>query len=156
MATNTNPLWARSESLRELLSPVDAASPPPASLRSRVLRRYTRRRVAPYTTAVIAVVAVVASLVLLRREADIAQWQATSSALEVAWRETGNRDWLLSDARARPLMEQLRRVDSALAHTLASDAPSDSETLSRLWRERSEALTALIESRRQGGVAIQL
>ena len=159
MATNTNHLWAQNEPLREWLSATeDAASRLPATLRSRVLRRHARRRLAVRASPVLGVIAVIASVMFLHRPADtdLAQWQARSSTLEAAWRETGNRDWLLSDARARPLIAQLRHVDSALADALAHAGPDDSEALSRLWRQRSDTLTALIESRRQGGVAIQL
>ncbi|THD14439.1 hypothetical protein B1808_04045 [Pseudofulvimonas gallinarii] len=58
------------------------------------------------------------------------------------------------DARAQRLLRQLRQVDQALDQAYAQAL--DASLRDQLWRQRTEALSALILSRRQGGVAVQL
>lgn len=132
---------------------------PPAPLRERVLDRHARRRLLARTTPLVLLLAVVGALrfaaVSDRPYSPWLEWQARSAALESTWRETSDPDWLRSDARARPLLHRLREVDLALGR-LHALAPSDDAALTRLWRERSETLSLLIDSRRQGGLAIRL
>lgn len=142
---------------RALLRDSLATASPPAHLRERVLRTYairrTGKRAAPFI--LIAFAALLVSQPGSSPDDAVRQWQARSSQVEATWRADGDREWLLSDARAQPLLYRLRRVDEAIARFDADTSP-DARPLARLWRERTETLTALVDSRRQGGVAVQL
>lgn len=133
---------------------------PPAPLRARVLDRHARRRLARRAApGLVAVLALALGAALLHGPTgrdDGASWQARSRALEDAWRASGDAAWLRDDARARPLLYRLQRVDASIARTLADTRPAEPDQLDRLWRERSEVLAALVESRQQGGVAVVL
>jgi MoxR-like ATPase len=83
------------------------------------------------------------------------EWQARSAALEAAWRQQADPAWLREDARASALVDTLRALDLELGRLYAEDS-ADPRLLDPLWRERSQTLAALIDSRHQGGVAVQL
>jgi hypothetical protein len=138
------------------VSTLDSCELPP-SLRNRVLRAHARRRTARRAAPFVAVFALMCGVLAIESgDGDALQaWQSRSVALEAEWQVDADRDWLLADARAQPLLYRLRQLDSAIARHEPADAP-DSDSLAQLWRQRSETLSALIDSRRQGGVAIQL
>lgn len=132
---------------------------PPVPLRAQLLRRHGQRRLWRRAAPALALVGV-ASLILVAAlygptTPDEADWQQRSAALEAAWRKSADPDWLREDVRAQDLLSRLRDVDEALAQSYASNDSATSER-AVLWRERSETLTALIDSRHQGGVAVQL
>lgn len=135
-------------------------APPPPDLRARILRRHGTRRLARAAVPVVALTAVIAGAWLATTPASrplpaTSQWQARSAALESAWRQHADPAWLREDARARALVDTLRGLDLELARAYADD-DADPARLDPLWRERSQTLAALIDSRRQGGVAVQL
>ncbi len=131
---------------------------PPPSLRDLLLRRHRRRLAFHRSLPVLGMLLALATVSFLLPErgnpAIDTDWQQRSAELESAWREREDRTWLREDARAQYLLRQLRRVDHAL--DLAYVESSDAGHRNRLWRERSEALSALILSRQQGGVAVRL
>ncbi len=134
---------------------------PPAKLRGRLLRRYRfRRSLAPTSAAAAAVVLVFVSFwfgtsVPTIEDDELARWQARSMRLEADWRQTGDRLWLTQDARAQTLLARLQLLDRDLArlHALGT---ADRDTLSQLWRTRSDILAALVDSSRQGGTAMRI
>jgi hypothetical protein len=135
-------------------------APPPPALRARVLRRHGARRVARAVVPTLALAAVVAVgwLVATPTPSGLpaqGSWQARSAALEAAWRSQADPAWLREDARAHALVEHLRALDQELGRLYAQEG-ADPRRLDPLWRQRSQTLTALIDSRRQGGVAVQL
>lgn len=151
---------AQNEPTRVALAEALAETAAPAFLRSRILARYRRRkRLFASASISIAVVATFAAWWLLQIANPVASapdWHARSVALEASWRETGDNDWLGSDARAEPLLTQLRQLDSQLANLLDDTSESNAAVLASLWKARSDTLSALIESRRQGGFAVRL
>ncbi len=132
-------------------------SEPPAGLRERVLRAHAIRRTGRRVMPFLAIMAVVSGWAMMNAPTDrtVRDWQSQSIAMEASWRADADRDWLIADARARPLLYRLRQVDAEIGRLTAASS-SDTDSLARLWRERTETLSALIDSRRQGGVAIQL
>lgn len=135
-------------------------APPPPDLRARILRRHSARRAVARGLPALMLVAVIAGAWLVAAPASRpppagSGWQARSAALEAAWRAQADPAWLREDARAHALVESLRALDQELAR-LYAHAGTDPGRLDPLWRERSETLAALIDSRRQGGVAVQL
>jgi hypothetical protein len=132
---------------------------PPGPLREQLLRRHRQQRLRRRAAPVLALT-IVTSLILIvapygPTTVDETEWQRRSAALEAAWRENSDPAWLLEDARAQDLMSHLRDVDDALARSYASNGNAASER-AMLWRERSETLTALIDTRHRGGIAVQL
>lgn len=159
MVIDTKKAFAPNESLRTALDSASDQQRPPPELRTRVMRKHGRRRALGRAMPLLVVFATIASIFVFfsdSRAPEFTKWQARSIALEASWRQTGDPDWLASDARAQVLLYRLRRVDSDLANMHAAADPADPEALTRLWRERTETLSALIDSRRQGGVAIRL
>jgi hypothetical protein len=135
-------------------------APPPPALRDRILRRHGSRRAALAVLPALALTAAVAGAWLAATPASrplpaSSPWQARSAELEATWRQQADPAWLREDARARALVETLRTLDLELTRAYAEDA-TDPARLDPLWRERSQTLAALIDSRRQGGVAVQL
>jgi hypothetical protein len=131
--------------------------PPPAPLRARVLRAHARRRHLRRGAPVLAMVmAAVLALPLLtgEREHAAVDWQARSRLLEDTWRRDADTAWLRSDARARPLLSRLERIDASIAGAHAGRR--EPGHLEGLWRERSEVLAALVKTREQGGTAVLL
>lgn len=126
-----------------------ALAPPPA-LRARLLARHAGRR--RRRTAILLAAPVLAGLGLLLAAGrgapePVAGWRQ-SAALEARWRAEADFQWLRRDARARHLVDELRRLDAALA------AGPDAPHAEALWRERSRMLADLIASRRDGRTAV--
>lgn len=144
---------ANRASLRDNLESAE----PPADLRERVLRVHATRRTAARAAPFLAVIVATWGLAIMTTRSDdsLRDWQSRSGEMEASWRANGDREWLLADARAQPLLYRLRCVDEAIAQFDGSSS-SDTRSLAQLWRERTETLSALVDSRRQGGVAIQL
>lgn len=132
---------------------------PPQALRQKVLGRHRRRQLARRAMPALALCMVGALVFIALPDAPrplvTTDWQQRSAQLEAAWREAGDPAWLRDDARAQRLLRQLRQVDHALGQSYALNAV-DPGRREQLWRERSETLSALIDSRRQGGIAVQL
>lgn len=150
---------AASDPTAGLLAQLCQAPPPPA-LRARILRRHGIRRVAGAVVPALALTVAVAGAWLAATPGSQplpagSQWQVRSAELEAAWRQQADPAWLREDARASALVETLRALDLELSRAYADDA-GDPARLDPLWRQRSQTLAALIDSRRQGGVAIQL
>lgn len=132
---------------------------PPPSLRGRLLGRHRRRRLLRRTAPALALV-LTGALAFVAGHDDpalplAADWQQQSAELEASWRAAGDPAWLRDDARAQLLLRRLRQVDHALGLSYALDN-ADTEQRNQLWRERSITLSALIQSRQQGGVAVVL
>lgn len=139
---------------------IDAFGPvqPPETLRDRVLRAHGRRRAVRRGMPVLALVATVVLLMPMRTVQDldaVTDWQARSQSLEAAWRASADVAWLRSDARARPLVQRLERIDASLARAHRQHA-GEAARLDGLWRERTEVLAALVETRTRGGTAVLL
>jgi hypothetical protein len=150
---------AASERSARLLEQLCQAPPPP-HLRARILRRHGARRLAAAVVPAVALAAVVGVAWLVAAPAApqmqaMTAWQARSVALEATWHGQADPTWLREDARAHALIEELRALDQQLSQLYAQDG-ADPRVLDPLWRQRSQTLTALIDSRRQGGVAVQL
>lgn len=131
---------------------------PPAELRKRLLRRYgVRRALRPAAAMVAVVVSVAAAFSMLPQGTpdEIAHWQARSMELEADWRRTGDRRWLQQDARAQTLVSTLQQLDRQLAQLHAQDS-ADREAMADLWRARAGVMAALVDSSRQGGVAVRI
>jgi len=130
---------------------------PPTGLRDRVLRAHATRRTVKRAAPFMAIMVVFFSLALVNAPTgrSVQDWQSRSVDLEASWRADGDRQWLVADARAQPLLYRLRQVDAQIER-LGAVPSSNTDSLARLWRERTETLSALIDSRRQGGLAIQL
>jgi hypothetical protein len=159
---STNFPLAQNESVRTALAAVTATddTAPPAFLRSHVLAQYRQRKRRSLSAAIAAVLMATGCtgwlLQISGPAGNDADWHARSVALEASWRETGDNDWLQSDARAESLLLRLREVDSRLAGLLGLAHTTDESALAALWKERGDVLSALIESRRQGGLAVRL
>lgn len=131
---------------------------PPPALRAHLLRRHGRRRALVRALPLVAVAALAFALypgVGPAPDTGPIDWQARSMMLEADWRQHGDATWLLADARAQPLLQQLRFVDEELQRTYLRDT-DDAAHRTRLWRQRSETLAQLIDSRRQGGMAVAM
>jgi hypothetical protein len=132
---------------------------PPAELRERLLRRYgVRRALRPAAAALAVVVAVAAAWAILplgTASDEVARWQARSMELEADWRRTADRQWLRQDARAQTLLGTLQQLDRQLAHLHAQES-ADREAMAQLWRARVDVMAALVDSSRQGGVAVRI
>ncbi|MFB9067601.1 hypothetical protein [Pseudofulvimonas gallinarii] len=130
---------------------------PPAQLRRDILRKVRRRRSLRRLVPAAAVAALLMMAAVpwrLQPDSTHSDWQRRSAQLEAVWRESDDPQWLREDARAQRLLRQLRQVDQALDQAYAQAL--DASLRDQLWRQRTEALSALILSRRQGGVAVQL
>lgn len=147
-----NPVFSRT-----LAAQLDV-DPPPA-LRAQVLGRYRRRRRLQTGLPMVLMAGLALGTALMLRprgpqtHEDLV-WQQRSAELELMWRQTGDQVWLHEDARARELLRRLREVDQSLA--VAHADAGDEGRLEALWRQRTEVLAALVETRRQGGTAIRL
>ncbi|MBX3727501.1 MAG: hypothetical protein KF823_16495 [Xanthomonadales bacterium] len=125
--------------------------PPPPALRARLLARHARRR----RLRAVALLAVplllgVGLLAPLTGGSDTAAAWRQVAALEAAWRTEADFDWLQRDARARHLVDELRRLDEALARD------PDVTAADTLWQARGRVLSELLASRRDGRTAIAM
>lgn len=132
------------------LRPLPATPPPPPALRARVLatqqRRY-RRRLAWLALPLLAVLALLP--LAPGGNAPIDPWRE-SLVLEAAWRAQADFAWLQRDARARHLLDELRRLDEGLARAPGGEAAA------ALWQARARAFAELLASRRDGRTAVLL
>lgn len=147
-----------SRRLAALLLHPSGAEPPP-ELRALVLRRHRlRRAVRPVVGAAALLVCVISIWLGLGAPVvrdELAHWQARSMQLEADWQQHRDPSWLSRDARAQSLLESLQQVDRDLARLHSLDEV-DRQALSTLWRTRSDILSALVDSRRQGGTAMRI
>lgn len=126
--------------------------PPPANLRARVLARHRGRRIRRRAMRAVLPALLVLGLVLAPwagRPGAGEPWRQ-AQAVEAVWRAEADFEWLQQDARARHLMDELRRLDEALARG------PDAESAQALWQARHQALTRLLASRRDGRTAVLL
>lgn len=126
--------------------------PPPPGLRARLLARHRRRRRRGRAALALLPVLLVLGLVLAPWAGDPGAgepWRQ-ALALEADWRAQADFAWLDRDARARHLVDELRRLDEALARG------PDAEAAQALWQARHQALARLLASRRDGRTAVLL
>lgn len=139
--------WPDRTDLRTL----PATPAPPPALRARVLatqrRRYRQRRLAWLALPLLAVLALLPQAPGGNAPAE--PWRE-SLALEAAWRAQADFAWLQRDARARYLLDELRRLDEGLARAPGGEAAA------ALWQARARAFAELLASRRDGRTAVLL